>query len=273
MEPERGSLLTVRDLSVAYGQRTVLRDVSLDVAAGEMVGLIGPNGSGKTTLLRAVTRVVRPATGRVSLLGDDTAFLPQAELARRIAVVPQNPPLPEAFTVWEVVLMGRTPHLRLLQSEGKADLEVVRRALAETDIMPLAGRRIGELSGGERQRVVIARALAQQTPVLLLDEPTAQLDLGHQATVWGMVQRLCREQGLAVVAAVHDLSIAAQFCSRLVLLKDGSVVAEGQPDEVLTPAMLEQVYGTQVYVLRHPVNGRPVVLPAAADRPVIAGEG
>ncbi len=263
---EGAPLLQVRGLTVAYpagprGPRVALRDVSLELAPGELLGLVGPNGSGKTTLFRAVTTLVPALAGEVRIAGWDTAGLPQRELARLVAVVPQNPQLPEAFTALEAVLMGRTPHLRLLQAEGPADLEVVRRAMVATDSWALADRRIGELSGGERQRVVVARALAQEAQLLLLDEPTAHLDIGHQAAVLELMRAFCRGDGKAVLAAVHDLTLAAQYCHRLVMLDRGTVVAQGMPEEVLRVETLERVYETRVQVFPHPQTGRPVVAP------------
>jgi len=259
-------LLEVRDLTVAYpagprGQRVALRDVSLDLAPGELLGLVGPNGSGKTTLIRSVTGAVPPVAGRIRISGEDAARLSQRELARRVAVVPQNPRLPDAFTVLDIVLMGRTPHLRLLQTEGPADLSAARRAMLATDTWALADRRIGELSGGERQRVVVARALAQEAPLLLLDEPTAHLDIGHQAAVLELMRAFCRAEGKAVLAAVHDLTLAAQYCHRLVMLHQGQVVATGNPSEVLRADLLERVYQARVHVFLNPQNGRPVVAP------------
>src|SRR5947208_2149178 len=183
--PAGAPLLAVGAVTVAYasGKQSlvVLRDLSLAVAAGELVGLVGPNGCGKTTLIRAVTKVVKPVSGEVRLCGDEVGALPQAEVARRVAVVPQEPVLPEAFTALECVLMGRTPHLKLLENEGAHDFDAARQAMERTGTWELAERRVDELSGGERQRVGVARALAQETPVLLLDEPTAHLDIGHQA--------------------------------------------------------------------------------------------
>jgi len=262
------SFLAVSGLTVAYvsGKRTLvaLREVSLRVGAGELVGLVGPNGSGKTTLIRAVTKVVAPVSGEIRLGGDDVASLPQVEVARRAAVVPQEPLLPEAFTALECVLMGRTPHLRLLENEGARDFEAARRAMQRTDTWELAERLVGELSGGERQRVVVARALAQETPVLLLDEPTAHLDIGHQASVLGLMRGLCRDEGKAVLAVVHDLTLAGAYCDRLALLRaGGSVVAEGSPEEILRPELLSEVYDAPVEVFPHPRTGRPVVAPSA----------
>ena len=265
-----GVILDVRGLTVSYagGKRKLvaLRDVSLALAAGEVLGLVGPNGCGKTTLIRTVTRVVAFENGEVRLCGDDVVSLSQMEIARRVAVVPQEPVLPEAFSALECVLMGRTPHLRLLENEGARDFEVGRVAMERTDTWDLAERRLGELSGGERQRVVVARALAQETPVLLLDEPTAHLDIGHQASVLGLMQALCREEGKAVLAVVHDLTLAAAFCDRLVLLRaGGSVVAEGTPEEIVRAEVLSEVYGAAVEVFAHPRTGRPVVAPRVVD--------
>jgi iron complex transport system ATP-binding protein len=255
-------MLEIRDLTLSYGERVALRDVSLSLARGELLGVVGPNASGKSSLIRAITRVVPPLRGEVWLDGLPVRGLSQRELALRVAVVPQNPSLPEAFTALEVVLMGRTPHLGLLQSEGRADWAAVRRALEQTDAWDLADRRIGELSGGERQRVVLARALAQETPLLLLDEPTAHLDVGHQAAVLELVRRLCRSDGKAVLAVVHDLTLAAQYCDRLAMLSEGRLVAQGSPHEVLSPEVVASVYCTRVWVFAHPRTGRPVVTPA-----------
>jgi iron complex transport system ATP-binding protein len=264
--PVSNARLTVHALTVAYtsGKRSLvaLRDLSLALAAGELVGLVGPNGCGKTTLIRAVTKIVKPVSGEVQLCGDEVGFLPQAEIARRVAVVPQEPLLPEAFTALECVLMGRTPHLKLLENEGARDFNAARAAMERTGTWQVADRRVDELSGGERQRVVVARALAQETPVLLLDEPTAHLDIGHQASVLGLMRALCRDEAKAVLAVVHDLTLGAAYCDRLVMLRPGgTVAAEGRAEEILRPLLLEEVYGAAVDVFPHPRTGRPVVAP------------
>ena len=258
--------LKVRGLTVSYsnGPSTLvaLRDVSLALASRELLGLVGPNGCGKTTLIRAVTKVVPPVSGEIQLYGDSVGTLSQVEIARRVAVVPQEPLLPEAFTALECVLMGRTPHLKLLENEGARDFQAAHAAMKVTNTWELADRAVGQLSGGERQRVVVARALAQKTPVLLLDEPTAHLDIGHQASVLGLMRSLCREEGKAVLAVVHDLTLAAAYCDRLVLLRPGgSVVADGSPREILRAELLAEVYGARVDVFPHPATGRPVVAP------------
>jgi iron complex transport system ATP-binding protein len=265
-KPASGPLLAANDLCVSYRQGReaieALRGVSLSVAAGEVLGLVGPNGSGKTTLIRVVTGGVRDSSGDVTLMGKDAAEMNASERARLVAVVPQNPALPDAFSAFEAVLMGRTPHLGLLQGESARDVETARRSMEATATWELAERTLGELSGGERQRVVLARALAQETPLLLLDEPTAHLDIGHQGSVLGLVRRLCRTEGKGALAVVHDLTLAGQYCDRLVLLRDGEVAAEGGPEETLQRTLLEDVYGARVSVFAHPETGRPVVAPA-----------
>jgi len=261
--------IDIDELSAAYQtaqkQNVVLRDVTLRVAAGEMVGLVGPNGSGKTTLIRAVTRSVRPLSGEVRICGDKISALSQREVALRVAVVPQDPALPEGFTAFETVLMGRTPHLRLLQNEGTNDIDAARRAMRLTETLDLASRPVAQLSGGERQRVVVARALAQETPVLLLDEPTTHLDIGYQAAILDLMRSLCRSDRKAVLAVVHDLTLASQFCDRLVVLRaGGTVAASGVATDILTPELIAQVYGVQpgrVDIFPHPQTGRPVVAP------------
>jgi iron complex transport system ATP-binding protein len=255
-------MLSVRGLHVWYGQREVLRGIDVDVAAGEVVGLVGPNGSGKTSLLKAVSRVV-PYTGSVIIGGDDVASLSAREMARRVATVPQDPTLPIGFTALEVVTMGRTPHLGFLQQESTGDLDKAMAALMMLGADGLAVRRVDELSGGERQNVVIARALAQEAPLLLLDEPTANLDIGHQAGIARLLRRLAAERGVGVLAALHDLTLASLYCDRLVLLAAGEVLADGEPAVVLTPDNLRGAYGTEVVVLRPEGLRGPIVIPAA----------
>jgi iron complex transport system ATP-binding protein len=253
-------MLSVRDLRVSYGQREVLRGIDLDVAPGEVVGIVGPNGGGKTTLLKAITRVV-PSRGLVRLGGDDVASLNARELARRVAVVPQDPTLPVGFTALDVVVMGRTPHLRFLEQESAADRRKAQDALAMLGAQALADRAVDELSGGERQNVVIARALVQEAPLLLLDEPTANLDISHQAGIARLLRRLAAERGAGILAALHDLTLASLYCDRLVLIASGEVVAEGAPADVLTVENVRRAYGTDVMVLRPEGLRGPVVIP------------
>lgn len=252
--------LRVESITLGYNGSTVLKEVSLQSAPGEVVGVIGPNGCGKSTLIRGISRVMSTRGGRV-LVGDiDVSRLSRDEMARLIAVVPQNPLLPPAFSVLEVVLMGRTPYLPRFQNESRRDVAVAFEAMEATGVAALAERRVGDLSGGERQRVTIARALAQETRVLLLDEPTANLDIKYQVQIMDLVRRLCREGGLAVLMALHDLNLAAQYCDSIVMLHRGSVHVQGAPRLVITRESIREVYGVEVNVSSHPVNMLPTTL-------------
>ena len=253
-------LLRVENLAFGYDKRRVLDGIDLEARPGEMVGVLGPNGSGKSTLLKLISGVLRPQRGRVLVDGADLASLRRATVAQKIAVVPQSPHLPDGFTAWEIALLGRTPYLRLLQAEGPHDFAVVRRALELCGAAELAERRIGDLSGGERQRIVIARALAQEPELLLLDEPTSHLDITHQTAILDLVSALSREQALGVVAVFHDLNLAAQYCHKVALLSEGRIIAEGTPEVVITEANVARAYGAEVCIVPHPRNNLPVAL-------------
>jgi iron complex transport system ATP-binding protein len=246
--------LDVSDLVVRRGDRRVLRGASLRADAGEVVGLVGPNGAGKTTLLRACTGAVTPESGTVRLSGDDAAGLSARETARLAASVPQDPSLDFDFPVREAVAMGRTAHVPRFGRRGSADRAAVERAMARAAVSELADRSVTAISGGERARVLLARALAQEAPLLLLDEPTANLDVNHQVRTLSLVRDLT-DEGRAVVAAIHDLDLAARFCDRLVLLADGRIRAAGRPEAVLTPAALADAFGVNARVSRDPATG------------------
>ncbi len=252
------SALRLDHVSVTLGGAQILEGVSAEVERGDWVAVIGPNGAGKSTLLRTIARLV-PYDGRIDVFDTDTSSLHRRELARRVAVVPQAPVLPPDATVREYVLLGRTPYLSYLASEGAADYAAVERALGRLDLAEFATRRLDSLSGGERQRVTLARALAQEAPLLLLDEPTTALDVGRQQQVLEIVDDLRLEGALTVLSAMHDLTLAGQYASRLLLLGGGRVVASGTPDDVLTPSIISEHYGADVEIVGDPLTGLVVV--------------
>ena len=252
--------LRVKDVEFSYRDRTVLRGMSLDVGTGEMIGVVGPNGAGKTTFLKIVTGILTPHGGAVYIQGSPMASLRPRERARLVAMVQQTPTIPIGFTAFDVVMMGRNPHLALLQWEGASDLGVCHRVMELTGTVEFAQRPVTSLSGGELQRVFIARALAQETPVLVLDEPTAHLDISYQTSVLDMIETIRRETGVTVLMAMHDLTLAAQYCDRVAVLHQGSVFASGTPATVLTPEVVSKVFRATVSVVEHPVHGTPVVL-------------
>jgi iron complex transport system ATP-binding protein len=254
--------LRLVSISAGYGARPILRDISLCIEGGEVVALAGPNGAGKSTLIRVISGVLPVTAGEVKLDGLELLRLPPIQRARRVAVVPQMIHLPEAYTVGEIVLMGRTPHLSLWAGEGRHDCEVAWTAMRAAHVEDLSDRRVSELSGGEQQRVVLARALAQEPQVLLLDEPTAHLDLKHQVGVLELVRSLAREHTLAVLMTLHDLNQASLYADRVALMQQGEIVAQGTAHEVFTGELLSRVYGVPVAVTRHPERDVPIVLPA-----------
>ncbi len=254
-------MLQLQNITVKYGERTALQGIDLSVKPGEIMALVGPNGAGKTTLIRAASGVRPLAMGRILANGVDQARLSPELRARAMAVVPQARNLPDAFTVWETVLLGRTPYLGWLGQPSSKDLERVHWALERTDSLPLANRFIGQLSGGEQQRVLLARALAQETPILLLDEPTAHLDLHYQASLLTLLRQLAQECQLAVLMAVHDLNLAALFSDRVALLVNGRLQAIGLPVEVLTEANLSAAFQVPIQIIPHPDYDVPLILP------------
>jgi iron complex transport system ATP-binding protein len=253
--------LRAEGVARAYGARAVLASVDLVVRPGELVGLIGPNGAGKTTLVRLLSGVTPPDAGRVLLDGRPIGAWAPRERARSIAVVPQDPHVEFPFTVLEIVLMGRAPYLEGLGFATARDLAIARGALARLDLHGLEDRRLDALSGGERQRVFLARALVQEPRVLLLDEPTTHLDLRHQAAILEVVRDGVRRRGLAALAVLHDLNLAAVACDRLVLLAGGRVVAEGTAADVLRRDTIERAYGASVHVGTHGQADVPTILP------------
>ena len=255
-------MLKIQNISVSYGPRQILHDISLNVQSGEVLALIGPNGAGKSTLIRAASGVI-PYTGYVRTNGGDFASLSPIQRAKYIATVPQAISLPPAFTVWETVLFGRTPYLGFLGQPSKNDEEIAHQALERINALPLVDRRVGELSGGEQQRVLLARALCQATPVLLLDEPTAHLDLQYQVSLLELVRDLAHKDNLAVLVALHDLNLAAHYADRIALMVAGNIKAIGNAKEVLQPELIQEAYCLPVQVVQHPFLDVPLVLPNA----------
>lgn len=264
--------IKIDNLVVGYDSAPVLDGVTLEIAGGEFAGIVGPNGSGKTTLLRSVARVLRPCSGAVLVDGRDVFATPARDLAREMAVVPQETVPAFDFTVLDIVLMGRSPHLGRFKIEGAKDISIAEQAMRQTGTLALADRQFAALSGGERQRVVIARALAQEPRVILLDEPTSHLDINYQFEVLNLIRRLNRDQGITVLAVLHDLNLASQYCDRLVMIGGGRVQALGTPEEVITAENVKRVYGAEVWVRRHPTSGRPYVI-AGIGRPIGREEG
>ena len=255
----------VSGVSIAYDGHEVVHDLGLRVESGGWLALIGPNGAGKTTLLRAIAGLV-PFSGRVSVAGADASSTTRRRISQLVAFVPQRPELPSTMTVTDYVLLGRTPHITYLGVEGAGDLRVVSGVLERLELAALAGRTLGSLSGGEAQRAVLARALAQDAPVLLLDEPTAALDVGHQQQVLELVDELRFERDLAVISAMHDLTLAGQFAQELLLLNEGRCVAAGPARTVLTEATIGLHYGASVRIVRDE-DGGVAVLPTRVRRP------
>lgn len=252
--------LEAHNLRFRYSEAAVVDDVSFSLARGEMLGILGPNGSGKSTLLRLLSGVLAPASGEVRLHGRPLARYSRRQLGQAIAVVPQDTVIEFPFSVTEVVLMGRSPHLGGFAFEGDRDVEVAHQAMRRTGVLDLAHRSIHELSGGERQRVVLARALAQEASIMLLDEPGAFLDIRHTVEIYDLLQDLQRE-GRSIITVLHDLNLAALYCDRVALLKAGRLFRLGTPAEVITYEALTEVYETEVYVDTNDITGAVNVLP------------
>jgi len=252
-------IIHVTDVGFRYKEVRALRGISFEVRRGEFLGVIGPNGSGKTTLIRVIDGILAPERGGVSINGAAIRGMGRREIARLVAVVPQDLPLVFPYRAIEIVMMGRSPHLGMLRFEGESDRGIVRRAMEMTDTASLANRSMDSLSGGERQRVLIARALAQEPEVILLDEPTAFLDIRHQAEFFGLMKGLNRKRGLTVLAVTHDINLASAYCDRVMLLREGRIHTLGAPGEVITETNIREAYETDVLVDANPLNGLPRV--------------
>ncbi|MEU6402620.1 ABC transporter ATP-binding protein [Streptomyces sp. NPDC046985] len=255
--------LSADDVTLAYDQRVIAEHLSVEIPDQSFTVIVGPNACGKSTLLRALSRMLRPSEGRVLLDGQVIQSIPAKKAARTLGLLPQTSIAPDGITVGDLVSRGRYPHQGILRQWSAEDERVVRASMEQTGVAELADRHVDELSGGQRQRVWIAMALAQQTPLLLLDEPTTYLDIQHQIDVLDLCAELHEEQGRTLVAVLHDLNHAARYATHLIALREGEVVAEGAPHDVVTAELVEHVFGLRCQVIEDPETGTPLVVPAA----------
>ncbi|MCK0096680.1 ABC transporter ATP-binding protein [Yoonia sp. F2084L] len=259
------SPLTASGLSVDYGDATIVKNIDLKIAAGQITALVGPNGCGKSTLLKAFARILRPKTGHVTLQGQPITSYATRDVATRLAILPQGPVAPEGLTVTELVAQGRFPHQTLFRQWSPGDRAAVERAMDMTDLAEFADRPVHSLSGGQRQRCWLAMVLAQDTPLLLLDEPTTFLDLKVQVDLMALLSRIVHEDGRTMVLVLHELNLAAAFADRIVMMREGEIVAEGTGAEVICPDQLRAVFDLRADVIADPETGRPVCLPRTPD--------
>ncbi len=266
-------MIDIQSITCYYGAMRVLKEVSLSAGKGESFGIIGPNGSGKTTLLRCISGIIKPKVGRVVMGEQDVSSLGKKELARDLAVLSQHPKADLSFTAFEVVIMGRVPHLGRFQSESKRDIDIATRAMEQTNSLQLADRPVNELSGGEMQRVFIARALAQEPKLLLLDEPTANLDISYQLEIFDLIKTMSQNEGLTIIVAIHDLNLAAQYCDKMALLSGGEIISLGTPDDVLTSEHIKKAFRVDVVVRRHVITASIYVTPVQVKEKIERGKG
>ena len=266
------SRLSALNITLAYDDHVVVKDLDIKIPDGEITAIIGPNACGKSTLLRSLARLLRPSSGQVVLDGEQIHKMKTKEVARRLGLLPQTPIAPEGITVVDLVARGRTPHQKLFQQWSEADERAVRGALEATGTATLAGRPVDELSGGQRQRVWIAMALAQETELLLLDEPTTFLDIAHQIDVLDLVGSLNRERGRTVVVVLHDLNLACRYATHVVAMRDGSIVASGKPSDVINAETVLDVFGLDSMIIADPVSGTPLVVPMSSSTAATAAE-
>ncbi|MHC1636894.1 MAG: ATP-binding cassette domain-containing protein [Candidatus Nezhaarchaeales archaeon] len=264
--------VTLRVLGVdfSYGTREVLRGITVTLEGGEFIGLMGPNGSGKTTLLKVMNNVLKPRKGTVMVDEREVSKLKIKDMAKLFGVVSQEYETSFSFTALDVVLMGRNPYLSRLRGESKRDYEIAIKSMELTNTLHLVDRPFNELSGGEKQRVMIARALAQEPKIMLLDEPTSHLDVSSQIEILELLKKLCKEKGLLIIAVIHDFNLAAYYCDKIILMKDGCIYAMGKPEEVLTPESIEEVFGVKVSIQRHPITGTIYVTPLPISKAITA---
>ena len=256
-------MLSIANLQFKYDGNLILNGLNLEVGKGELIGIVGPNGSGKTTFLRLISGVLSPDFGRIKICDIDNNNLNSSQRAKLLAVVPQNGRPPLNFSVQDIVFMGRNPYQKFLRSETEHDIDAVNWAMRVTNISHLATRNLASISGGEIQRTLVAMALAQKTPILLMDEPTSSLDLAYQLDILEILRVLCQEREVSILVATHDLILAARYCTHLLMLAGENGYIQGSPGQVLTSENIHRVYGTKVHVIDHPVEGVPIVLPVS----------
>ena len=255
-------VINLQNVSFKYGNVNIIREITAHFNPGELVSLVGPNGAGKTTLLKLISGTLKPSSGKIYIYDQLSHNLTNKKRAIWISMVPQNPKLPNELSIPDFVMLGRNPHLGLLQWESKEDFNIARKSMSLTEIDYLSGRKLGEISGGEKQRAMLALAITQQSPIMLLDEPTSNLDISHQRKVMKIIRRIHEQKSGfgATVLAIHDLNIAAQFSDRILLFSNGSIAADGTPKEVLTKNNIESIYGSEVTIITHPEHGTPVII-------------
>ena len=253
--------LKITDFSAGYGKKIVLEDINCEFYPGQIVGMIGPNGAGKSTFIRGVSGVLKDVSGQVIYKGQNTFKMTNAERARIISVIPQAKQMGGAFSVYQVVMMGRTAYMNFIGQPSKADEEKVQHAIIKTNLQDLSDRLIAELSGGEQQRVLLARALAQETPVMILDEPTNHLDLNNQIEFMHIIKYLAENEKKIIILAEHDLNLVNQFADRVLVINEGEIFDDGKPQDVITKKMIKDVYKADVLISTHPETKKPVVFP------------
>lgn len=254
-------LLTIKRLDWFYGEQKVLDDINLTLCKNGFYGIIGPNGSGKTTLLKNISRSLTPQKETIYLYDRDITEFSNKNLAKEISYVPQSTDLEFEFSVMDMVLMGRSPYLKRLQSESGYDIDIAKNAMQITNTWHLREKNIGQISGGERQRAIIARALTQQSEIMLLDEPVSQLDMHHQIEILEILKRLTEEKKVTVILSLHDLNLAAQYCDKVILMDKGRIFKQGFPYEIMIVSNIQKVYGMKVYIMKNPLTGKPHLIP------------
>lgn len=254
--------IDIRDLSWQYGNEKILKDLNIKIHKSKFYSIIGPNGSGKTTLIKNISKTLESGIDTIFIDGKDVTKINNKELAQKISVVPQNTEIEFDFSVMDIVLMGRTPYLKKFQNETVDDVNIAKKAMELTNTLKLREKKINQISGGERQRVIIARALTQQTDIVLLDEPISHLDINHQIESLNTLKYLSNK-GTTIITVMHDLNLAAQYSNYLILLKDGKLIALGKPEEVITKENLEKVYNMEICIIKNPVTQKPHVIPVS----------